>query len=143
MLKKALIFACFILLAPSFAIAQSKSDNVRICTEAQAKQAKKEAGNLKNWFSVYRSFKRFAHCDENDMEISEQYSVSISRLLAYDWKNVGAFLRLASSDKKFEQFVIEHINESIGNEEAYLIIDNARLRCPRGGEKLCDAIATR
>ncbi len=139
--KKAVIVVCCMLFASSMAVAQPKSDKVPGCTDIQAKQAKKEAGHLKNWPSIYRSFKRFAQCDENDTEISEQYTASISHLLAHEWKNVGAFLHIASSDKKFEQFVFRHIDESMGNEEGYQIIDNARLHCPRGGKRLCEAIA--
>lgn len=141
MTKKAMFVVCCVLFASSMAVAQSKPDKAPVCTEAQAKQARKEAGKLKNWSSVYRSFKRFAPCDESDAEISEGYTASIAHLLAYEWKNIGTFLRIASSDKEFEQFVFEHINESMDNDEAYRIIDNARLRCPRGGKKLCEAIA--
>ena len=75
----------------------------KVCTETEVKEAQKEAGQLRDWDSVYRSFKRFAHCDEGG--IAEEYSDSVGRLLARDWKHLNAFVRL-TTDQDFEQFVI-------------------------------------
>jgi hypothetical protein len=110
----------------------------KVCTQAEVKEAQKEADQLKDWDSVYRSFKRFAHCDEGG--IAEEYSDSVSRLLARDWKHLDALLRL-TSDQGFEQFVIRHIDETMAEDEAALVINNARLHCPPGAKRLCKSIA--
>ena len=87
---------------------------------------------------MYRSFKRFAHCDEGG--IAEAYSDSVGRLLARDWKHLDAFVRL-TSDPDFEEFVIRHIDETMSEDEAALVINNARLHCPPGAKRLCRSIA--
>jgi hypothetical protein len=110
----------------------------KLCTEAQVKQAQKEAEQLRDWDSVYRSFKRFGQCDEGG--VAEAYSDSVSRLLARDWRHLDAFVRL-TSDQSFEQFVIRHVDETMSEDEAALVINNARLHCPPGARRLCESIA--
>lgn len=110
----------------------------KVCTETELKAAQKEAEQLTDWDSVYRSFKRYAHCDEDG--IAEAYSDSVGRLLARDWKHVDALVRL-TSDQTFEDFVIRHIDETMSEDEAALVINNARLHCPTGAKRLCRSIA--
>jgi hypothetical protein len=110
----------------------------KVCTEAQVKQAQKEADQLRDWNSMYLSYKRFAHCDEGG--VAEAYSDSVSRLLARDWAHLDAFVRL-TADQSFEQFVIRHVDETMSEDEAALVINNARLHCPPGAKKLCESIA--
>lgn len=108
------------------------------CTSAQARQAQEEAGQLSDWESIHRSFKRFAQCDEG--AISEGYSNSVSQLLAHRWNHLDAMIRLTASDHEFEQFVIRHIDESMTEDEANSIVENARLRCPREAKQFCKSI---
>jgi hypothetical protein len=110
----------------------------KVCTQAEVKQVQKEADQLTDWDSMYRSFKRFAHCDEG--AIAEEYSDSVGRLLARDWKHLDSFVRL-TSDHGFEQFVIRHIDETMSEDEAALVISNARAHCPPGAKRLCKSIA--
>ena len=110
----------------------------KLCTDVEAGQAQREADQLRDWNSVYRSFKRFAQCDQGS--IGEQYSDSVSRLLVHDWKHLDALLRLTASDPNFEQFVIRHIDETMSEDEAALIINNARLHCPAEAKRLCRSI---
>jgi hypothetical protein len=115
----------------------ANAETQKVCTDADVKDAQKEADQLRDWDSVYRSFKRYGQCYEGG--IAEQYSDSVSRLLARDWKHLDALLRL-TSDQGFEQFVIRHIDETMAEDEAALVIANARLHCPSGAKRLCDAI---
>jgi hypothetical protein len=110
----------------------------RACTQAEVSQAQKEADQLPDWDSLYRSFKRFSHCDQG--AIAEEYSDSVGRLLARDWRHIDAFVRL-TSDPSFEQFVIRHIDETMSEDEAALVINNARQHCPPGAKRLCKSIA--
>ena len=126
-----------LLLMMGFAVF-AESATQRVCTEAEVKEAQKEADQLRDWDSVYRSFKRFAHCDEGG--IAEEYSDSVGRLLARDWKHLNTFVRL-SADQDFEQFVIRHVDETMSEDEAALVINNARLHCPSGAKRLCKSIA--
>jgi hypothetical protein len=40
------------------------SDVAKQCTRAEAIAAEEEAESLKNWDQIYRSYKRFSHCDD-------------------------------------------------------------------------------
>ncbi len=137
-LKNSSALAAFTLalLAPSPGFAQAAPQ--RVCTGAELKEAQKEADQLTDWDSMYRSFKRFAHCDEGG--IAEAYSDSVGRLLARDWKHLDAFVRL-TADQSFEEFVIRHVDETMSEDEAALVINNARLHCPPGAKRLCKSIA--
>lgn len=109
-----------------------------VCTPNQARQAEAEANQLNDWDSMHRSFKRFAQCDEGT--IAEEYSDSVSHLLARNWGQLDALLRLIASDRRFEQFVVRHIDESMTEDDANLIINNARLHCPQGAKQFCKLI---
>lgn len=111
----------------------------KVCTSDQARQAAAEANQLNDWQSVHRSFRLYAQCDEG--AIGEEYSDSISRLLAHNWKQLGTLVRLMASDPEFERFVIRHIDESMTEDEANLIVSNARLHCPQSAKQFCNAIA--
>ncbi|HEV7817019.1 MAG TPA: hypothetical protein VGP06_18215, partial [Janthinobacterium sp.] len=63
----------------------------KICTREEAIQAETEASSLKDWDAVYRSFKRFSHCD--DAAIGEGYSDVVGRLLTTDWAHFHAVER--------------------------------------------------
>jgi hypothetical protein len=119
-------------------IGSAEATTQKVCTETEIKEAQKEADQLSDWDSVYRSFKRFANCDEGG--IAEAYSDSVGRLLARDWKHVDVLVRL-TSDPAFEDFVIRHIDETMSEDEAALVINNARLHCPHGARRLCRSIA--
>ena len=109
-----------------------------ICTEKEATLAESEADNLHDWDSLYSSFKRFAHCD--DAAISEGYSASVGRLLAFDWQHLRRLSELTKSDKEFKRFVLKHIDELIPADELKIILENARTHCPAGMEGLCKQI---
>lgn len=109
------------------------------CTAREAKAATSEVGQLEDWDGMYRSFKRFRHCDEGD--VAEEYSYAIGHLLAHDWNRLDDLLRITASDRDFAQFVVLHIDENIPEWDAQLIVRNSRKRCPPGAQWLCKSIA--
>lgn len=113
----------------------------RVCTQEEAIQAETESSTLKDWDSVYRTFKRFAHCD--DGAISEGYSDSIARLLVHNWNDIGKANSLIAKNKKFERFVLRHIDELMSPEQAETIAENARTHCPADAKQLCKQIESR
>jgi len=110
----------------------------RVCTKEEAFQAENDTDNLKDWESVYRSFKRFSHCDNG--AIAEGYSVAVGRLLADYWKQFKRLQTLCLKNKEFRRFVIKHIDETLSVEVLQKIIDNARLHCPSNARQLCKNI---
>lgn len=119
-------------------IAYAGAEIPKKCPSVEAKRARIEAGHLQDWNGVYSSFKRFGHCDFG--KVAEEYSYTISRLLAHHWEDVESLLPLAAGDEEFKQFVLRHIDEDIPEEEAQLIINNSRQHCPGDGKWLCTAI---
>jgi hypothetical protein len=109
------------------------------CTKQEAIQAENGLDSLKNWDDVYRSYRTFSHCD--DGSIAEGYSDVVTRLLADDWKHFPRLVALANANKPFREFVLKHIDETVSDTVRSKISDNARSRCPRGGQALCDSIA--
>jgi hypothetical protein len=108
------------------------------CVDADAKPAQREPDKLRDWTSVYRSYQNFAQCDQGG--IAEQYSDSVSHLLAHDWRHLSTLLRVAASDREFQQFVTRHVAESMTEDEGARIIRNARTNCPAAASWLCKAI---
>lgn len=108
------------------------------CSREEAIEAETEAFTLPDWDSVYMAFGRFAHCD--DGAISEGYSEAVGRLLAKDWNHFGKLYALVHGNKKFEQFVIRHIDETVPDDYLNQIIENVRQRCPKKSRQLCHLI---
>lgn len=111
------------------------------CTEKDAKDALNLPDNYRDWNAAYRAFQRFGQCD--DGAIAEGFSEAIAQLLARDWKHVDDLIRLATNDKKFKQFVLQHIDETLSDDELRTIAENARLHCPSRERPFCGLILTR
>jgi len=111
------------------------------CSDAQAKQAEAEASSLQSWDQVYRSFRRFAACD--DGAISEGYSSTVARLLSDNWDTTGFLQRRTSNNKSFEKFVLRHVDQLMSEDQEQKIRENASSHCPPGAAKLCSSIITR
>ncbi len=110
----------------------------KVCAKEEAYQAEGETDNLKTWDIAYGFYKRFAHCD--DGAIAEGFSDAVGRLLADDWKHFERLRELCSSDKRFKNFVLKHIDMTISVDVLQKIINNTRLRCPDSAKELCKAI---
>jgi hypothetical protein len=137
--KRIVIYGIGLFVVMTLALTRAQATTSPVCSGDKAKQAATDVEQLKDWNSVYRSFKRFEPCDEGT--VAEQFSYSIGTLLAKEWSNLPSLLRLAALDPEFQQFVIRHIDENIPEEEAQRIVSNSRKRCPVGGEWLCKSVA--
>jgi hypothetical protein len=123
-------------------LAGAAGGQTKSCTEKDAKDALNLPDNYRDWNAAYRSFQRFGQCD--DGAIAEGFSEAIAQLLAKDWKkHVDALIRLATNDKKFERFVLRHVDETLSDDELRTIAENARLYCPNGEKPFCRLILTR
>lgn len=108
------------------------------CTDADERQAERQADLLKSWDQVYRSYKKFAQCD--DGAVAEGYSNAVGKLLANNWGHFPRLIKLASAHKGFEEFVVRHVDESLPGETLNKISKNARTRCPADAKALCSLI---
>jgi hypothetical protein len=107
----------------------------RKCTNEEAAQADKNLDQLVDWVRVYSDFKRFGQCD--DGALSEGWSDAIVKLLTKRWKTLPRLARMTATDKKFEAFVLRHVDELMSPDEARLIIRNSETRCPSAARRLC------
>jgi hypothetical protein len=117
------LVVCFFLVLSANALRVSAKQ--KPCTTAEEKQALDEADQLKDWDALHRSFIRFA------------------RLLARDWAHIGILAKLVASDKKFESFVLRHIDETLPTETLKAIANHAKKSCPVGETALCGKILQR
>jgi len=109
------------------------------CTKSEAIQADHEIDSLKDWDSIYRAYQKFSQCD--DGSIAEGYSDAVGRLLGDDWKHFDRLIALAKADKRFQSFVLRHVDETVPADTSAKISRNARTRCPSGAKSLCRLIA--
>jgi hypothetical protein len=123
-------------LAPR-AAANAASQKPR-CTPNEEEQASNDIDHLRSWSAIYRSFKRYAQCD--DGEIAEGYSDAVAKLLANDWKDLATVKRLVLSDPPFKQFVLNHIDATDSDDDLQRIARNARFHCPQDDKSLCAVI---
>jgi hypothetical protein len=110
------------------------------CDEAQ-KEVLSDIG-LKDWESVYSSFKRFANCDDKTLAVANGHGAAVGRLLTQNWSELGSLSRLISTDKTFEQFVLRHMAE-LRLEEVRSVVREAKEACPSREEPLCRLLESR
>jgi hypothetical protein len=136
-----IVLLIFLTLSTIIANIRGYAQVENICSEKEAITAQKEAKNIKDWDTLYDSFKRFAACD--DGAIAEEYSDSISYLLVHEWTSLDVLGKFTSTDKNFEQFVLRHIDMTIPVDTLETIGENARLRCASKLLQLCGSIESR
>ena len=111
----------------------------RPCSQDEATRAEMATDKLKTWPSVYRFYKEFSHCD--DGSIGEGVSEAVAKLLANRWDRFDEFVKLASTDKAFEGFVLRHVDGTIDwTHDAPKIHENASRHCPSNSARLCKAL---
>lgn len=113
----------------------SVSAQHRECTTTEAQRADSEADTLKSWETLYKSYKRYGHCD--DGAIAEGYSESVARILVDHWNTLSQLAPHANKDAKFLRFVLSHVNATLDANDLEKIKANATKRCPLGLKATC------
>ncbi len=111
----------------------------RGCADVEGQHAFDEAGTLRSWDALYKSYKRYRQCD--DGAIGEGYSESVARILADHWNTLRELGRLASKDSQFGTFVIGHVDATLNMDDVRKIRNNAKTQCPTGLRTLCTDLA--
>ncbi len=109
------------------------------CTKQEAMQAEEDTDHLNSWNAVYQSFKRFSQCDAG--AIAEGYSDAVGKLLADNWNQFPDLVKLATSDQRFQIFVVHHLDETVPADTLKKAAQNAKSRCPANAAGLCKHIA--
>ncbi len=95
----------------------------------------------KDWDRLHRLFKKFGACD--DGAIGEAFSGDVAQLLSKQWTHLDRLSRLTTGDKKFEQFVLRHIDATLDENDLLAIFDHAKSHCPAGQQRICGLIRAR
>jgi hypothetical protein len=61
---------------------------IKPCTKTEAIEAEGEVSNLQNWDALFKSFKKYGHCDTG--AIAEGYTESIARIFTNKWNSIIA-----------------------------------------------------
>ncbi len=110
------------------------------CSKDDAMQAEAKAAQLKDWNDVYESYKRYSHCD--DGAIAEGSSESVSQLLGKKWDQLSNLEKIIKKDKKFKDFVIKHVDQTIADDVRVEILNNTSKHCPSKSTALCRKISS-
>jgi len=107
----------------------------RPCTSSEAQRADAEADTLRSWDALYKSYKRYGHCDDGG--IAEGYSESVARILVDHWNTLSQLASIANKDAKFLRFVLNHVNATLNPNDIEKIKLKATTQCPSGLHALC------
>lgn len=139
-MKQTILFIILVVqLMMQHAFAASASD----CSSEKATKLSEDVGNsdIPDWESLYASFLLHGSCDMKkgftDVELATKYDEVVTELLTNNWASIKKLNQLTRKNKKFELFVLRHINEMMSPEESQQIIENARKSCPRDSKSLC------
>ena len=105
------------------------------CTDVQAREAEAEAGGVRTWDALYKSYKKYQQCD--DGAVAEAYSESVARILVDHWSTLPRLAQLAKKNDDFWQFVLDHIDSSDDPGDLRTIKRRAERRCPAGLRSTC------
>jgi hypothetical protein len=108
------------------------------CPPAMARDAASALDRAQEWNLLYDWYAHFVKCDIGDLRI--EFSRRVSLMLTYGWSQVPHLAALANFDKRFQRFLLEHIDSSIPDDRLQLILHNARSDCPSRAFTMCQAI---
>ena len=101
------------------------SEKAKPWTPRDEARAETESVLPRSWTELYKSYKKFAKCDDGG--VGEGYSDSIARLVSDQWIAAGQLNRLASRNQGFERFVLRHIDVLMTPEQAKKIARTLKL----------------
>ena len=134
-MNKSVICALFIVSAASTANAISATSR---CTQAQAIAAENESSTAESWLSLYKSFNSFEHCD--DGAIAEGYSEAVARLFTLEWRSFHVMRTYVRKNKRFEKFLLRHIDGSWSIKQVEIVTKYAQQRCSHQDRQFCAQI---
>jgi len=67
--------------------------------------------------------------------MAEGFSDDVAQLLSKQWTNLDALSRLTAADKRFERFVLRHVDATLSDDELKAIAENSTLRCSATRER--------
>lgn len=112
----------------------------RMCSKEEAQEAESVAATANSWQQLYQQYKLYAHCD--DGAIAEGFSEAVTRLLSDRWRDIRELEAILKDARRFRDFVVRHVDETVPADRLDSIAKNATRRCPRNMKSLCSDIAS-
>jgi hypothetical protein len=108
------------------------------CGQRIGFEAEDSISKLKDWDSVFNSFKQYADCD--DGALAEGYTESVVHLLASKWSTLQRASILSTRDPAFREFILRHINASADTDELRQIKNLSHNKCAKHLSGFCGSI---
>jgi hypothetical protein len=107
------------------------------CSQAEQDQVGNEAGSLRSWDALYKSYRQFRRCwnHADNVDADEGYSESIARILADHWETLPRLAQLIKKDAGFGTFA--GLSATMNMDDVAKIRDKALHHCPAGLSGLC------
>lgn len=105
------------------------------CSAVEEQRAEAQAGTLRSWDALYKSYKLYGKCD--DGAVAEGYSESVARILVDRWNTLLRMANLAAKDARFRRFVLRHVDATLDIKDLKKIRANAKRQCPSGLGAIC------
>ena len=134
-MNKSIICALFLICA---AVTPNAIAATSQCTQAQAIAAENESSSAESWLSLYKSFNSFEHCD--DGAIAEGYSEAVARLFTLEWRSFHVMRNYVRKNKRFERFLLRHIDGSWSIKQVEIVTEHAKQRCLYKDRQFCAQI---
>jgi hypothetical protein len=112
------------------------------CTQVKQLGLEKEASELRNWPSLYKSYRTYRTCPF-DADAAEGYSESVARILVDHWDSVSEGAKLFRNDRTFEKFVFGALNDTLADADLERIRSLSNDSCPSGMELVCKRFRAR
>jgi len=124
-------------IAPCIAVS---ADKARTCSKDDAIAAETQEA-AKTWKDFYRSYLRYAQCD--DGSVAEAFSNSVAMLLAEHWDRITDLNSLTTAHRSYGAFVLRHTDVTMSFDQAQAIKRSATDKCPGDAKLLCERILHR
>jgi hypothetical protein len=110
----------------------------KVCNIKEAKVADLSMDQQTTWPKIHSQYLSYRHCDIG--VVAQDFDDLISRSLANDWAGFIEGKIKWKKNKKFIEFVIQHVNVVAHPDDLNMIRENARKKCPQTQTKICKSI---
>lgn len=107
-------------------------------TTEEMDTAEQALSAVQNWHDLNSFFLTFENCD--DGYLAEGISEAVVKRLSDKWESIDEISVISEQNKRFEPWVITHINTTVGDRYLEEISEHARNDCPQNSKHLCEKL---
>lgn len=121
------------------ALSMSLTVSVAVAEDICWEKADPALKSLKTWSDLHAWHKKFPKCD--DGYFAEGLSEFVVASLAKRWETLQLLKTETIANKKFEVFVLKHIDSTTDEDDLAVVIRNAETKCPAKLGAFCERLA--